>query len=269
MDEKFSFDQLASSKAFRMTAVAVLGFLALFLLVKTVDLLVYGVGRSDVYPAKTISVEGTGEARMIPDIAQITYSVTEQGATVSEAQDKATTKMDAALAAVEALGVEEKDVKTVGYNVYPRYEYQQSCYSGICPPVTSSPRIIGYEVSQSIELKVRDTSKAGEVLQALGTTGVQNISGPNFVVDDTDAVSAEARELAIVEAKEKAKRLAKDLGVSLGNVVSFSESSGYYPMYDSYYGKGAGMEEAMMSAPSLPVGEEETTITVYIVYEIR
>ena len=105
MDEKFSFDQLASSKAFRMTAVAVLGFLALFLLVKTVDLLVYGVGRSDVYPAKTISVEGTGEARMIPDIAQITYSVTEQGATVSEAQDKATTKMDAALAAVEALGV--------------------------------------------------------------------------------------------------------------------------------------------------------------------
>jgi len=255
--------------AFRIAAIAAVGLLALFLLVKTIDMLAYGVGRSDLYPSKTISVEGTGEASMIPDIAQITFSVTEKGATVSEAQDKATAKTDAALEAVRGQGVEEADVKTLGYNVYPTYEYQQPCYSGICPPVSSSPRITGYEVSQSIEVKVRDTAKAGSVLQSLGTVGVQNISGPNFVVDDEDNIRAEARAAAIAEAKEKAKSLAKDLGVNLGSVISFSESTGgSYPMYDSY-GRG-GMESAVaQSAPSLPVGENETMVTVYITYELR
>lgn len=267
MNDRFSIDQLTNSAAVRLVVVAALGLLALFLLVKTADA-IYGFGNAELYPARTITVDGTGEASAVPDIAQITFSVTEQGATVAEAQTKATTKTDAALNALEEQGIEENDIKTVGYNVSPRYEYQQPCYSGICPPVMSSPRIIGYEVSQTIEVKVRDTAKAGDVLQSLGTIGVQNISGPNFVVDEDEDVRAEARAEAIDEAREKAHKLARDLGVSLGKVVSFSENQGYYPMYDSYY--RGGMEgAAAQSAPALPVGENESTVTVMITYEIR
>lgn len=249
-------------------AAAVLAVLTLFLLVKTFDALAT-FGKGDMPYMNTITVEGTGEATAIPDTAMIGYSVTETGATVGEAQTKATEKMNAALAFLKDAGVEEKDTKTTSYNVYPEYEYQQPCYYGTCP-VQSNPRIIGYQVSQSIEVKVRDTEKAGEILQGLGDVGVQNIYGPNFTVDDEDATREEARSEAIAEARAKAKRLAKELGVGLGKVVSFYENTGGYP----YYGEGYGgaMDASMTKeapAPNLPVGENETSVSVSITYEIH
>jgi uncharacterized protein YggE len=255
------------TKPVRVAATAALIFLALFLAAKAFD--AFGnLGRSSIYPSSTITVQGTGEATAIPDVARISFSVTEDAGTVAAAQEAATAKTDAALAALKDLDIEEADVKTLSYNVYPQYEYQ-NCYNAYCPPTTSSPKIIGYEVSQTIEVTVRDTAKAGDVLQALGTTEVQNISGPNFTVDGADSVKAEAREIAIAEAKEKAKMLAKELGVSLGKVVSFYEDQPY-PMYDYGYGGDMRMESAAaQSAPTLPVGEQETSVTVSITYEIR
>src|SRR5690606_31968226 len=124
---------------------------------------------------------------------------------------------DSALAALDERAIDERDVKTLSYNVSPRYEYPQPCYGMICPPTTSTPRIVGYDVSQTIEVRVRDTAKAGDVLEALGTIGVQHVSGPQFVVDDESEVKNEARAEAIEEARAKAKALAKNLGVRLGD----------------------------------------------------
>lgn len=256
-----------ATKPVRIAATVALAFLALFLAAKAID--AFGnLGRASMYPATTITVEGTGEATAIPDVARISFSVTENAGTVAAAQSEATTKTDKALDALKGLGVEDKDVKTTYYQVYPQYEYQ-SCTASYCPPTTSSPRITGYEVSQTIEVTVRDTDKAGDILQALGTTEVQNISGPNFTVDDADSVKAQAREEAIAKAKEKAKALAKELGVSLGKVVSFYENGPSYPMYDSYgYGGEKNMAVAQ-AAPSVPTGEQETSVSVSITYEIR
>lgn len=258
-----SFRQM--TKPVRLAATAALVFLALFLAAKAFD--AFGnLGRSTIYPTSTITVEGTGEATAIPDVARISFSVTEKATTVADAQEKATAKMDKALEAVATLGIEEADTKTISYNVYPQYEYQ-NCSMGYCPPTYSSPRIIGYEVSQTIEVTIRDTAIAGDVLAALGATEVQNISGPNFTVEDEDSVKMEAREIAITKAKEKAKALAKELGVSLGKVVSFYENQPY-PM-DYGYGGDMRMEASVASAPKLPVGEQETSVTVSITYELR
>ena len=263
-------NEMMGDKKMRLALLSVFVLLSLFLLAKTWDA---AFGREPSDPYNTITVTGSGEATMIPDIAQIDFTVTEQGATVGEAQTKATDKSDAAIAYLKQEGIEDKDVKTVYYNVNPRYEYNtQSCGYGMpCPPVTSSPKIIGYEVSQSIQVKVRDTAKAGQVLEGLGSLGVLNISGPNFTVDDEDAVRAAAREEAIKEAREKAKVLAKQLGVSLGKVTSFYENEGGYPMYG--YGKGGAAMESDIRvsavAPTLPMGENETNVSVTITYEIR
>lgn len=259
-------NELTSNRAARIAAVAVLALLALFLLVKTWDT---AFGRDVSDPFNTITVEGTGTAAMVPDTARITFTVMESAPEVGAAQDAATKRTDAALAALEDMDIEERDVKTVSYNVSPKYDYpQQPCYPGmICP--SGAPRIVGYDVSQTIEVKVRDTAKAGDVLGALGALGVQNISGPEFVVDDESAVTAEARAEAIEEARAKAKELAGELNVRLGKVVSFSEGT----PGDLYgYGKGGGimMEAAAPNrAPTLPTGENETEITVMITYEIR
>lgn len=258
-------NELTSNRTARIAVVAVLVLLALFLLVKTWDT---AFGRDISDPYNTITVEGTGTAAMVPDTARITFTVMESATEVGAAQDAATKRTDDALASLEEMDIEERDVKTLSYNVSPKYEYsQQPCYPGmICP--TGTPRIVGYDVSQTVEVKVRDTAKAGDVLAALGGLGVQNISGPQFVVDDESAVTAEARAEAIEEARAKAKELAGDLGVRLGKVVSFSEGG-----YGSPYGYGKGgdmmMEASAQRVPTLPVGENETEITVMITYEIR
>lgn len=264
-------NELMNDKKMRIALLAVLVLLALFLLAKTWDA---AFGRGPNEPYNTITVTGTGEAVVIPDIAQVDFTVTEQGATVTEAQTKATEKSDAALAYLKQQGIEDTDVKTTYYAVNPRYEYpNQSCGYGMpCPPVPSSPKIIGYEVAQSVQVKIRDTAKAGQVLEGLGSLNVQNISGPHFTVDDEDAVRAEAREEAIKEAREKAKVLAKQLGVRLGKTVSFYENEGMYPMAYGFDGKGGAMESDIRVsavAPTLPTGQNETEVSVSITYEIH
>ncbi len=260
------FNEMASTKWIKIAGVAALGLLALFLLAITIDT-VKGYDDNSQYPAKTISVTGTGEATVIPDTARVTFTVQETAADVASAQTAATNRTNEALNALGAQGVEEKDLKTLSYNVYPQYE-QVSCPNGICSP--AQPRINGYQVTQTVQVKVRDTAKVGEVLQALGDLGVQNISGPEFTMDDEDKGKDEARSAAIEDAREKAKMLARDLGVKLGKVVSFyEESSGYpSPMYEGYAAKGGDMMN-QATAPALPVGESETSVRVNVTYEIR
>ena len=263
---KTFLDEMTSNRTVRIAIVAVLVLLALFLLAKTWDA---AFGRSINDPYNTITVEGTGSAAMVPDTARITFTVMESAPEVATAQEAATTRTDAAIAALEEMDIEERDIKTLSYNVSPKYEYNQPCYGMVCPPTQSSPRIVGYDVMQTIEVKVRDTAKAGDVLASLGGLGVQNINGPEFVVDDETAVQNEARAEAIEEARTKAKELAGDLNVRLGKIVSFSEG----PTGNFYgYGGEANMDMRMVgaqSAPTLPVGESETEITVMITYEIR
>lgn len=217
----------------------------------------------------TITVSGKGEILAIPDIATITFSVVEQAMTVSEAQDKATAKMNKALDTLKGLGVEEKDVKTTDYSAYPRYEYlSQVCTMYSCPP-SGSQKLIGYEVRQSIMVKIRNIADAGKILGNIGETGVSDISGLNFTVDDYDAKVREARKSAIDDAKEQAKQLAKDLGVKLDDIVSFNESGNYpMPMY-AVKDMAMGMGGASESSPQLPVGESKITSNVTIVYEIK
>jgi uncharacterized protein len=267
MNESFAETFLRASRPVRYAATVALGALALFLLAIAITAW-NNVGKSENPYMNTITVEGTGTGTAIPNLAVVSFSVSENAATVAAAQNAATEKTNAALTAVEDLGVEEKDVKTIAYNVYPQYE-NTYCTNGYCPDVRS-PKIIGYEVSQTVEVKVRDTAKAGDVLQALGTLNVQNISGPSFQVDEEDEIKNVAREEAITEAKAKAKALADQLGVRLGKVVSFYENPGYMPYY-GYDAKGGTMMEAAQSAPapSLPTGEQETVVSVSITYEIK
>jgi uncharacterized protein YggE len=139
-----------------------------------------------------------------------------------------------------------------------------------CPPGKSI--LTGYEVNQTVSVKVRKTEDAGDVLTKVGGLGATNISGLDFVVDDTDAAKAEARELAIADAKEKAKALAKALDIKLVRIVSFNDSSDYPPMYyamDSMSSvKAMGAGEAAVS-PRLPVGENKTVSNVTITYEVK
>ncbi|MDO8572176.1 MAG: SIMPL domain-containing protein [bacterium] len=262
---------LDQKKKLVMTLVAVGVVLALFLAMKTLgEIKGYGLIGKDISPQTTISVSGKGEIMVIPDIATVSFSVITEGTVVSDVQENATKKMNAAIAAVRGFGVEEKDIKTTGYNISPRYEYSKigvPCTEWGCPP--GKQILTGYQVSQNVSIKIRKIADAGKILSKLGETGVSDISGLTFSIDKEDVAKNDARGKAIDDAQAQAKVLAKQLGVSLVRIVSFSES-GNYPIY---YGKAMGLDmagaQASAPVPEIPAGENTITSNVTITYEIR
>ncbi len=243
--------------------------LTVFLAVETIGAFKNLGGINPAY--NSISVTGEGESVSIPDVATFSFTVSADAKEVSLAQEAVTTKMDAILAALKNLGIEERDIKTTDYSVYPKYEYTAApCTPTMCPP--SRQVQDGYTVSHNVTVKVRNTEQAGQALSVAGSNGATNISSVSFTVDDPDEIIEEARIAAIADAKEKAEVLADELGVRLVRVVSFYDNQPGYPvpMY-AEAGMGGDSVEArnMSTAPKLPTGENKYTAQVTVTYEIR
>ena len=217
--------------------------------------------------SSTISFDGQGEVFASPDIANISFSVREEAKTAKEAQAIVTKKVGLALSFLRENGVEEKDIKTTNYSSYPKYNYEQKpCTLNYCPP--GKQILTGFEVSQNIEVKVRNIDDAGKIVEGLATAGVTDMNGPNFAIDKEDDLKAEARAIAIKNAKDKARELSKQLNVRLVRIVSFSEGGGsYYPMYAK--AEMMSLDSAAAPTPELPIGENKITSNVSITYEIR
>lgn len=219
----------------------------------------------------SITLSGYGEVSAVPDIANVTFNIHKESKTVKEAQEAVEKIETAALDSLKANGVEEKDIKTLNASFNPKYVYQQK----VCAPDSvycggGKQVLTGYEAHESMSVKVRNIDDAGKIMQELGALGVTDLNGPNFTIDDEDALKAEARKQAIEDAQAKAKVLAKDLGVNLGKVMNFSEGGDY--MDPMYYGRDMMMAESanVKSTPAqLPKGENTITSQVSITYEIR
>ena len=260
---------ISPPKHIEWAAVAALSMLGLFLLVETISAL-NTVGRPDFPATNTITVSGTGNVQKAPDVARLTFTVLHDATTVAAAQAEVTKQANAVIEYVKDQEIPEKDIKTLSYNISPQYSYPNPCPPGSACPVYSDnrPKIIGYQVSQTVEVTVRDLDNVSPLIGGLGERNVQNLYGPDFALDDPTEAQNQAREEAITNAKEEAKELAKELGVRLVRIVNFNESGGPYPIY---YGYGKGGEVAVDSAPapSVPIGENEYTSNVSITYEIR
>lgn len=259
------FDEIFSSVGMRGALIGVSCILSLFLLAETINIAA-NFGRPNTPATDTITVQGDGQATLAPDVARVSFSVQNTSATVAEAQNATTKQANAALEFVKGQGVADKDVKTLSYNISPQYSYPAPCTTGLCPYRT--PKITGYQVSETIQVTMRDLTKVGELLGGLGKLEVQNVNGPAFALDDSTAGYDAARADAIDKAKIQANRLAGQLGVKLGKIVNFSESSGgyNYPMY----GLGMAAEsKASAPTPDVPVGENTYSASVSITYEIR
>jgi len=251
-----------------------LGFLVILSLFFVVKLLTewrsYGMMGSS--GANTITLSGHGEVQAVPDIATVYFTVESSKATQAESSTEVNTKMGKILEFLKTSGVEEKDIKTEGYTSYPKYSNPTPCPvyydTMIYPPCRAGEsKITGYTVSESVTVKVRKVDDASKIIDGINKIGVTNMSGPNFTIDDEDALKAEARKKAIDDAREKAKALAKDLGVRLGRISSFSEGGGYGG--SMYYAKEMSLDSAGCAPAQLPKGENTISSDVTITYEIR
>ena len=238
-------------KYLRWSGVLALLVLSLFLLTATNQI-------KDDPTANTISFSGEGEVSTKPDIAKVEFAITTQATTSKTAQDANSPKSRAVVEFLKKQGVEEKDIKTVSYNVYPQYSY----------PRFDTPQINGYEVTQKFEVKIRDLDKTNIILDGLVLAGANNIANVSFTVDDPEKLKEEARSKAIKDAKKKADALENQLGIRLGKIVNFSENTGGYPTpyYLETKGLGGGVDS---DTPEIPIGENEIRVDITITYQIK
>lgn len=214
-----------------------------------------------------VSVAGEGKISAKPDVARISASVLTESDSLSSAQEENSRKSNAVTAYLKRQGVAEKDVKTVGYNIFPQYSYPAPCRGDVCPSDTGRPRIVGYQIRNTYEITVRDLAGANAILAGIVGVGVNEVGGIMFTIDKPDDLKDEARRNAIADARAKAEDLARDLNRRLGKIVNFIEGGSVPPILyarDAALGKGGGGFE-----PSVQPGENEVIVTVSITYELR
>lgn len=208
----------------------------------------------------TITISGEGRVTAIPDIATISIGVTTEKKEVADAQKENTEKINKIVRELKELEIDDKDIKTSSYNIYPKYDYSEG-----------GGRLVGYVVDQQLTIKIRNLEIVGKILGKVAELGANQIGGLQFTIDDQETLKQEAREKALANARGKAEALAKISGVKLGKIVSFSESSdGYepYPYYaraEAAYGFGGGES----AAPNIQTGSLDIMVYATVSYEIK
>jgi len=253
------------NKAFILTAVLIVGILVFF--VGEIFLQNKSVNLQSQYQ---ITVSGQGKVYAKPDVAVISLGVTTQAVTVAEATTNNTNKMNAVIEAVKKLGVDEKDIQTTNYNLYPRYDSKLvSSTNAYYYGRTSNNSIIGYTLEQNVQVKIRDFEKIGNIMSGATEKGANLVGNLQFTIDNPEQFKEQARAKAIAQAKASAKNLAKESGISLGKLINVSENNYYTPMYSSSI-KEMGMGAADSApVPTIQPGQQEINITINLTYQVR
>lgn len=209
-----------------------------------------------VVPSRAIAVNAEGKVVVIPDIARVSFSAVSEGKDPAAIQTDNNKKINSAIEFVKTEGVDPKDIKTAGYDLSPRYEYDEKRRTSF---------ISGYTLTQTVSLKIRDFSKIGKIIGALPGLGINQIGSLSFDVDDPDKFLNEARKEAFEKARAKADAMASYSGVKIRRVVNFSEYGGGYPV--PLFAK-AEVFGGAVSAPTIEPGSQEVTVQVNVTYEI-
>ncbi len=217
------------------------------------------IGR-DVMIRDTFSVSGSAEVYAKPDLGLITFSVKTENRTVANAMLDNSKKMNDIINSLKGLEIEEKDLKTTAFNIYPRYEYERD---------SGRQTLVGYEIIQSLEVKIRNLDNVGEIIQAATDKGANQVGNLSFVIDNKDEIREQARIEAIQDAKNKAEKIAKELGVNLVGAVSFNEGAQTQSSYDYLEKSALGIGGGGEMSPSIETGENKIEVNVYVVYEIN
>jgi len=208
-------------------------------------------------PEHTISVTGTGRVTTVPDVADVSVGVSLTRTTVKDAQAAAATAMQAVIAAIKSAGVADKDIQTTQLSLQPVYDYS---------PDGSAPKLTGYQIVNTVQATVRNLDTISNVIDGALAVGATTLNGITFRVDDPSAALAQARLLAMKNARATADALAGAAGVTIIGVQSITEQSSNPPVPVAYPA-AAGAKAADLSTP-VQVGTNEVDDSVSVVYLI-
>lgn len=227
---------------------------------------------SSTPPEHAIAVSATVSQKVAPDLLNIQVRVQTEGSNAKKSQEDNAVVSAQLLSAVKALGLQDNDIQTVSYSVQPVYESVYGCdsYGKACH---YDYELKGYSTIHSVNLKVTDLGKGGDIIDAAGSAGTNQtfVDYVQFTLKDESRRSLEKSLLqnASAECKSKAQSIAAGLGVSLGNTLSASESF-YYPspVYKSFYAMEAAGDSSAQSTQLAP-GRVDVSATVSSSFEVK
>ena len=209
-----------------------------------------------------IATSAIGESRLVPDRALIDIGVQTRAATAEQAAAENARRVQAVLAALRALGLSSEQLTTVNYSVYPetRYDERQG---------DREPRVIGYNVVNSVRAEVQRQEQVGPVIDAALKAGANVINSLSFYASDPAPARREAMVRAVEKARADAEVLARAAGGSLGRLLELvtTEAPGFpQPMLRR---GGVGMAAAEMAQTSIEPGRQTITVVVSARWEFR
>lgn len=204
-----------------------------------------------------LSVAAEAEARRVPDVATISAGVVTQAADANAAMRDNATQMEKVMAAIRAAGIAERDIQTAGISVQPQYRYAENV----------PPTITGYQASNTVNVKNRDISKLGKVLDALVASGANQVNGPNFEVDKPESAYDEARLAALKKAEARAQTYAKAMGLRVRRVVSINEGGAMPPPMPMMM-RAQAADAYAKAETSVSPGETVLSVRLDVVFEL-
>jgi hypothetical protein len=207
-----------------------------------------------------ISVNGTGTTTVTPDIAILRLGVEVTSDTVGDARDEAAEAMDRIRASLSEHSIDDSDIQTTQFSIFPQYDFR-----------SSERRLIGFTVNNQVSVTVREIDDVGVVLDDAIKAGgdavrVNNIS---FSVDDPDAAMAEARAAAVEDARSRADTLASAAGVSVGRPLSINEAGGFFPPQPIFFAEATAAQADGGFDTAISPGEQDITVTVSVVFALE
>lgn len=159
--------------------------------------------RNDRSPRR-ITVTGNGQVAVEPDIATVQIEVSTVNKQVSVAQEQNAEIMNQVIQSMLQLGIPRENIRTVSYTVSPQYDY-----------VDGKQIFRGYEVNNSISVKLTDIQQVGTVIDTAVANGANRVSNIQFSVEDESIYKQQAIDNALKDAQLKATTIAQSLQLGM------------------------------------------------------
>ena len=202
-----------------------------------------------------LSVQGVGQAKLVPDQAGLSLSVVTDGRSAQEVQSENAWKMQAVTEAVKALGVEERFIRTSNISMQPQYDYKNG-----------ERKLKGYTAVNTLRVEVRDLAKLGRIIDRALNAGANKVDSLEFGLQAPERLEQLALKNAVADARSKAEVIAGALGKRIVGLRQVSEeNSGYMTRnYSLPLLASAKADNEMAVETPVSPGELELSATVHI-----
>lgn len=213
-------------------------------------------------PGNTIQVNSSEKITIIPDIAEVVYSVRTENKEAATCQQNNSEAVAQVIELLKGLGIKETSIQTSDYYMHPIYSYKNN-----------TTKVVGYEATTTLTVSDLAIDGLGEILAQSVSTGINTIQSITYQASKYDECYQEALTAAINSAYQKAEGMATAAGCSIGHVISIQETSGYsearYTDYARVGQLNAAKEQALAdSSASIMPGEIEVEAEIVVEYQL-